>query len=286
MEEIIQDMDTAETTDGFLDGWDDVETVVADETEEAVEEAVAEPERPTAAEADQAAAETPAALAVEPEQAAEPKRWELRHMDEVKVVEEHDLVTLAQKGLDYDRIRSKYDESKPVMELMRSLAQASGMTLGEYISYTRVQAKKAGGQSDEEARRAVALEDREAAVSLKEAEQTRAAQGAQSAAAAKQAADDRRAADVKRFREIYPDAAKDPKAIPQSVWLDVAKGLTLVEAYSKHAVEQANTARREAEHKAKAAQQNQSNAQRSTGSMKSAGESTKTRDPFLEGWGD
>lgn len=285
MEEIIQDMETAETTDGFLDGWDD-ETVAEAEADSTEEVAAAEVEAAEVHEEAEAAAETTAAAEEVPAQKAEPKRWELRHMDEVRSVEEGDLVILAQKGLDYDRIRSKYDESKPVMELMRSLANASGMTLSEYISYTRVQAKKAGGQSDEEARRAVALEDREAAVSLKEAEQTRAAQGAQSAAAAKQAQEDRRNADVRRFREIYPDAAKDPKAIPQSVWLDVAKGLTLVEAYSKHAVEQAKAAQQAAEHKASAAQQNQRNAQRATGSMKSAGESAQSRDPFLDGWDD
>ena len=41
--------------------------------------------------------------------------WTLRHMDEVRQVGEADMVVLAQKGMDYDRIREKYDESKPVM---------------------------------------------------------------------------------------------------------------------------------------------------------------------------
>lgn len=286
MDENIQDMEAVETTDSFLDGWADEEVVEADAADVESEETPAEAAAPEVTGDTVPAAETPAEATAEQTQPETPKRWDLRHMDEVKTVEEEELVTLAQKGLDYDRIRSKYDESKPVMELMRTLASASGMTLSEYISHTRVQAKRAGGQSEEEARRAVALEDREAAVSQKEAEQTRAGAAAQSEAAAKKAVEDRRNADIKRFREIYPDAAKDPKAIPQTVWLDVAKGMTLVEAYSRHAVAQAQAAQQEAERKASAAQQNQRNAQRSTGSMKSAGESAKSSDPFLDGWGD
>ena len=61
-------------------------------------------------------------------------------------------------------------------------------------------------------------------------------------------------------------------------------GMSLVSAYSKYAVDQANAARQAAEQKAAASAQNRRNADRATGSMQSAGENTGGKDPFLEGW--
>ena len=60
--------------------------------------------------------------------------------------------------------------------------------------------------------------------------------------------------------------------------------MSLVSAYSKYAVDQANAARKAAEQKAAAYAQNQVNASRATGSMASAGENTGNKDPFLAGW--
>ena len=210
--------------------------------------------------------------------------WTLRHMDEVRQVGEADMVVLAQKGMDYDRIRSKYDESKPVMELFGSFARQNGMSIPDYVSYLRTQAKQATGMSEAEAKRAVALEDREAAVSAREAEEAQRQNGANQAAQARAAADARRNADIAEFQRLFPDAAKDPKAIPQEVWAAVRSGMSLVSAYSKYAVDQANAARQAAEQKAAASAQNQQNASRSTGSMQSAGESLSSKDPFMEGW--
>ena len=186
--------------------------------------------------------------------------------------------------MDYDRIRGKYDESKPVMELFGSFAKQAGMSISDYLSAIRTQAKQASGMSEAEAKRAVDLEDREAAVSAREAEEAKRQSGANQAAQAKAAADARRSADIAEFQKLFPDAAKDPKAIPQEVWANVQSGMTLVSAYSKYAVEQANAARQAAEQKASAASQNQANASRATGSMVSAGENTGSKDPFLAGW--
>ena len=213
-----------------------------------------------------------------------PKMWTLRHMDEVRQVGEADMVVLAQKGLDYDRIRGKYDESKPVMELFGSFAKQAGMSIPDYVSFIRTQAKQASGMSEAEARRTVELEDREAAVSAKEAEEAQRQNGANQAAQARAAADARRNADIAEFQRLFPDAAKDPKAIPQEVWASVRSGMSLVSAYSKYAVDQANAARQAAAQKAAAYAQNQQNASRSTGSMQSAGEPNGSKDPFMEGW--
>lgn len=273
------------STDAFLDGWDDAaELQEADQPEEEAA-AGSEEVQDEAAENEPAAEEKPA----EPESQTEeqqkepadvPKTWTLRHLDETKVVNEAELTALAQKGMDYDRIRTKYDESKPVMELFSQFAKQAGMSMQEYILHIRTQAKKANGMNDEEAKRAVDLEDREAAVAQAEAQAKEEKIQREKA----EEAENRRKADIAEFQKAFPDAAKEPDKIPQEVWSGVRGGLSLVAAYAKYQVEKSKADAEAAIRETAAVKQNQKNAERSTGSMKSAGNDKRSRDPFLEGW--
>ena len=214
------------------------------------------------------------------------KTWTLRHMDETKNVGEAEMVTLAQKGMDYDRIRAKYDESKPAMEILSIFAKQKGVSVADYVSFLRTEAKKADGLSEAEARRSIELEDREAAVTAREAEQAAERQAAEQANAAANAAAQRRKADIDEFAREYPDVARNPDAIPKEVWDAVAAGSSLTVAYAKYTAKQAREEAERTRSAAQAAQQNIKNAARSTGSMQSAGQNAGGRDPFLEGWGE
>lgn len=291
-ENTVTTMEAEQTSDAFLEGWDDTDTYFeADQPTEQVEKPVAESDAEAEGVAENEASpaeqtssenqETEAPQQAETEVKVDaPKQWTLQHMDEVKTVGEDEIVTLAQKGMDYDRIRGKWDEAKPVMELFNQFAQKAGMNVSDYIAHIRTQAKQSQGMSAEEAKRSVELEDREAVVAAKEAQQNaeRTVQTRQSEA------EQRRRADIEAFRKIYPDAAKDPKSIPPEVWQRVNEGMNLVAAYAVYDAKQARAAQAEAEKKAAAAVQNQTNAARSTGSMHSSGDNVKTKDPFLEGW--
>lgn len=213
-----------------------------------------------------------------------PKLWTLRHMDEEKQVGEAEMIALAQKGMDYDRIRTKYDESKPAMEMLALFAKKAGVSTTEYINAIRAQAKQAEGMSEAEAKRAVDLEDREARVAVKEAEEAEKKASAEKSAENKFAAEQRINADISEFQKTFPEAAKDPKSIPPEVWAEVKQGMSLVAAYARYAVKTANTAKETAQRETAATKQNHKNAERSTGSMKSAGEESKNKDPFLDGW--
>lgn len=302
MEENTTGMETAEqTSDAFLEGWDDVPETAADQPEEqehkdseqAREDADGQTEGGKEQDAGPAEKSTDTksenpqdgnAAEPAPEKEAVPKTWDLRHLDEVKRVDEQGMIALAQKGLDYDRIREKYDESKPVMELFGQFAKQAGMTVPDYVAFIRTQAKKANGMSDAEAKRAVDLEDREAAVAAKEDQQAKAADEKSAAERAASEAAERRRSDIAEFQRNFPDAAKEPDKIPPEVWAAVRQGESLSMAYAKYAIQQAKTALNAAEHKAASNQQNQKNAGRSTGSMRTAGSEHKSRDPFLEGW--
>ena len=298
----VQEEQNADQQDAFLDGWGDEQTAQdAPETSETAEgEDTAEEVTETASETEGAqsapdggAAETAAEAGAEAqtettEQKADApeKTWTLRHMDETKNVGEAEMVTLAQKGMDYDRIRAKYDESKPAMEILSIFAKQKGVSVADYVSFLRTEAKKADGLSEAEARRSIELEDREAAVTAREAEQAAERQAAEQANAAASAAAQRRKADIYEFAREYPDVARNPDAIPKEVWDAVAAGSSLTVAYAKYTAKQAREEAERTRSAAQAAQQNIKNAARSTGSMQSAGQNAGGRDPFLEGWGE
>lgn len=298
----VQEEQNADQQDAFLDGWGDEQTAQdAPETSETAEgEDTAEEETEPASETEGAqsapdggAAETAAEAGAEAqtettEQKADApeKTWTLRHMDEIKNVGEAEMVTLAQKGMDYDRIRAKYDESKPAMEILSIFAKQKGVSVADYVSFLRTEAKKADGLSEAEARRSIELEDREAAVTAREAEQAAERQAAEQANAAANAAAQRRKADIDEFAREYPDVARNPDAIPKEVWDAVAAGSSLTVAYAKYTAKQAREEAERTRSAAQAAQQNIKNAARSTGSMQSAGQNAGGRDPFLEGWGE
>lgn len=298
----VQEEQNADQQDAFLDGWGDEqtaqdapetsETAEGEDTAEEVTETASETEGAQSA-SDGGAAETAAEAGAEAqtetsEQKADApeKTWTLRHMDETKNVGEAEMVTLAQKGMDYDRIRAKYDESKPAMEILSIFAKQKGVSVADYVSFLRTEAKKADGLSEAEARRSIELEDREAAVTAREAEQAAERQAAEQANAAANAAAQRRKADIDEFAREYPDVARNPDAIPKEVWDAVAAGSSLTVAYAKYTAKQAREEAERTRSAAQAAQQNVKNAARSTGSMQSAGQNAGGRDPFLEGWGE
>lgn len=211
-----------------------------------------------------------------------PKTWEVNHLGQRRTMGAEDITPeLLQKGLDYDRIHQQYDRVKPVMSVVSLLAQQAGMTVEDYMRSVRTEAKMSGGLNEEEARRSVELEDREAAVAAKEAQE-------KAVADAREGEEARVQRDVaefaKAFPEVYEASRKDPGAIPDSVWEAVRDGLSLTAAYAKYAVDQAGLAAREAQAQARAAEQGHKNARRSTGSMTSAGSGVKNTDAFAAGF--
>lgn len=217
-----------------------------------------------------------------------PKTWTLNHMGQSVTISEADVPGLAQKALDYDRVRASYDEARPVMDLFRGFAQQAGMSVQEYVGRLRMQAKQMEGMDEAAARQAVEMEDREFRVASQEAEGRARQEAARRAQAAQARRQERINADIQEFIGVYPDAARDFKSIPQEVWDAVNGGMSLVAAYTqyKNAQSRAAAQAEEAERQRQEAvrQQNAQNAANSTGSMKSAGNNNGPKDPFLEGW--
>lgn len=286
------DTQPTDQTDDFLAGFDDEPDTAeqADQPEDAEDgSAATEPEQTSPSPEQSAPTDgAPENKPEQPDKEAEAEKpaeraWDFKYMgQQMHMTADQITPELLQKGHDYDRVRSKYDEAKPMIEIFSELARNANMSLEDFTKSVRMEAKRAQGMSDAEAKRVVELEDREAVVSAAEA--TR-----REAEAERGRKNEQIRSDLDMFRQAYPevyDKARggDKSAIPQAVWDEVNRGAPLVAAYSRYLVAQAADQIKTTEQRAATAAKNAENAARSAGSMKSAGNDAKDTDPFLDGF--
>ena len=230
-------------------------------------------------------AEKPEEVEDNPEEKAEEDQpLTLKYMGEVKTVSREEAVTLAQKGMDYDRIKSRLDEKEKVeseysaeMEFMTSLAKEQGLSLSEFVDNTKaaILARKEDIPTEQALSR-IKLERREAELARKESELAQKAKEVEQAKTDEASEKAKRDKDISEFRAEYKDVVFD--SIPKEVWADVAKGKSLLDAYARYE----NKILRE---KLGTAEKNKDNAAKALGSKKTAG-SSSTKSKWLDGWED
>lgn len=244
--------------------WDEDESFGDAEGKEA--ETDAQPE--TAGAEDEAEAEPEQDKTEEPEQkdGAEDQRVVLKHNGEEVEADREKLIELAQKGLDYDRIKAERDSFKadgPTMQrykeqesFLRELAASGDMDVQTLMDTTRARMlmAKEPGIGEEEALRRV-REDAKKAAEKKEA------------AKAEPTPEERRQAMFADFLSAYPNV--EAKDIPKEVWEDAARNWDLTGAYRSWENKQLKAENERL-------RQNQRNKERSTGSRKSTASNDRT----------
>lgn len=195
--------------------------------------------------------------------------FELKHLGEVKAVNRDEVITLAQKGLDYDRVREKYDELKTVSaqnlireESVDALAKEMGMTTDEFLENAWLGFFKSKGYDDDMAREKIAIASEKRAVAREKAAKAEAENAQKAEHEQKTKAEEARQKDIAAFVKEYPSI--NPKDIPQAVWDAVNDGYSLLAAYAIH-----DNKRLKAE--AEAAKKTADNAAKSTGPKQTAG---------------
>lgn len=281
--------ETMQTVDS--DDWDDVDlSDLSDEAEsdtetDSADENDAEPSESaeTAEKADQPAEAVEAqqettAQEQTQEQPEADQRFELKHLDERREVTLDEMKTLAQKGMDYDRIREERDEMREGWEFLKELAG------GKPVQDLMDEARAARLSEQEGIDREIALGRVKLARERKafEAEQQKAAAAQQAQTRADEAAEAGKAAHERWRQDCFVAFSKefpgvDPTAIPKEVWDAFNKGETLVSAYRGYKL-------RELEEEKATKQQAEDAAQRSTGSRQGAG--TSEDDEFDRLWYD
>lgn len=226
---------------------------------------------------------TEEAAADEQVQAEEPM-FDLKYNKETKQYTKQQVTELAQKGLNYDHVTEQRDrlqqenadlakfkdEYSGVFETLESMAEAAGKKLPEFLTSIRMNMLVAQGVSQETARERILREDAERRLQASAAEENR-----------KSKAEERQREDIRRFQEKYKDV--DPKTIPQEVWQAVGKGDLLVDAYGDYQRRELERQLKEANEKLAIRAKNESNKQKSLGSLQSTKQETG-KDPFLEGF--
>ena len=214
--------------------------------------------------------------------------FDLKYNKEIKQYTRQQVTELAQKGLNYDHVTEQRDrlqqeiadltkfrdENSAILDTLRAAAEASGKSVPEYLTSIRTNLLVAQGISPETARERILREDAEQRLhSQQKAEEA--------AASRKRDAEQRQKDDIARFQKKYKDV--DPKTIPQEVWEAVRGGELLTDAYGDYQRRELERQLREANEKLAIRAKNESNRQKSLGSLQSTKQETG-KDPFLEGF--
>ena len=221
--------------------------------------------------------------------------FELKHLGETKNVNRDEVVTLAQKGMDYDRVTEKNTQletqvSEQKQQLatltehenaLQELAKQSGTTVEELVENMLIAVTKSKYGIDDDG---MALERVKLDRERRALDQERAALAPQKQEQEQQAANERwRGECFDAFAKAYPDV--DPASIPNGVWEAFNRGETLVSAYARERNKalEAEIARMKSEQETR--DRNAANAARSTGSQSSAGK-TGSDEAFDALWYD
>lgn len=230
-------------------GYDDTALDSAWDAEESGFEAADEAQTPEADQpvGEQQPADQPAApdTSTDPakqdgnQTADQPELFEIMYRGQKEQLTREQLITMAQKGRDYDTVRQERDqlrqyrsEADPALELVKGYASRNGMSVPDYLDFCRKQELMRGGMTEQDAAAKLGMEKERAELDARQAEirameeqQTSALRKSQEAAQARQK-------DIEAFYRTYPGV--DPKTIPQEVWDAVRNGGTLTNAYTMY----------------------------------------------------
>ncbi len=297
----------------FDEGWDDDGTH-ANEAEassdiEMTDEELAEAEKDSAAEeetapVDQQETEETGEESESPEKAEEVQTegdegtsdtsFVLKHLGEEKTVDRDEVIQLAQQGLDYPRIREKWDGVKDKVQAWKAmesflseLAEGMGGDINRLIDETRTRVIMERAEAEgktisaaEAARQAVQLRLQQQAPA-----EAKGPSGPENSAEAEEKPEQPESIGdaIQKFIKLYGDDAPKAEDIPQEVWDEAAKTGDLIGPYQKYQIRLLREENEKLQAASKREQLNKKNAERSAGSAKSAGTGT-ARDPFDDGW--
>lgn len=218
----------------------------------------------------------------------EPEVFKIKYMGEELELKRDEVIQLAQKGKDYDRIRSKYDEFtafaskhpayEEQIEFLNDLAKQNNMTVDKLIEETRIRQLVDQGFDETIAREKYALEQEKRQLEREKAGIEKLKQAEQATVADQE----RRAKDIQEFLAEYPSVTPTELQGLTDVWADVANGKSLVDAYRTYENKQLREQVKALSAKLEATEKNKANKAKSTGSRATSG--SKQTDPFLEDW--
>lgn len=210
-----------------------------------------------------------------------PELFELNWLGQTQKHTREEMIALAQKGMDRDRILQQRDaaqqfrtQNEGVINDLGRVAKLFGLEPAALVSTMEANLLRQQGKTQAEA---------EAIIRANRADRELQAYHSQEETARQQqaAAQERQQRDIREFIQKYPGV--DAKTIPGSVWQAVQKGETLVSAYGQYQMQQLQAENQRLQQQLAAKAQNEANQQKSLGSMQS-GTADLKQDDFLSGF--
>lgn len=180
---------------------------------------------------------------------------------EEKTYTRQEVINLAQKGADYDRVKEQLAESRKELTEVSDLAKEAGQDVPTFLKELRRTIWKSKGLSED------AIEERELRM---KAEQENAQLKAKTAEAEAASATDRVKQDLEAFRKEYPDVALTEELL-KALSKDMLNGGSLLTAYRKKEATEKDARIAELEKALEAERKNKENRATSPGSQKDSG---------------
>lgn len=259
----------------YFEGWDDdsdtedVETVETEAEDNATEEVQ---DQPTEGAENEAEEETK-----EPES----RSWKLKHNGEEVDADEAKMVELAQKGLDYDRVRTERDTFKnehpkyaDYEKFLEEMAESAGTDVPGLMESVRVSllVKKAKDEGKVLSEAAAIQQVRSLSRATPEKVEAPAADSEET----------RRRETIRAFCQTHPTVKAED--IPLAVLQEGVSSGDLSGAYDRWEIKQLKEKLGDAQKELETIKQNQKNKERSTGSKRNSG--SVSVDPWFDGWPD
>lgn len=270
VEEVESQIEGAETeVEADEDGWPTEWTGATEESdgdEGETDEVTTEADQPTEEPKPEETKDADKPAETEPEQKAEDtdQYLELKHMDEVRKVSREEAKTLAQKGLDYDRIRGERDAMQKDYQQLKQYEGFLNELKGDFPSIEAMMTDTRARMLAE--KEGISYADAVAKVGVMR-------QGAQPQQQTQVQQGQSRASAVDQFIQKYPGVKAEE--IPKAVWDEVKRTGDLLGAYENYQ----NTKVKDdkiasLEQEIETLKQNAKNAARSTGSATSSGKTS------------
>lgn len=208
---------------------------------------------------------------------------------EEKTYSREEVISLAQKGADYDRVKEQLSQSRQTQEqlqgqldkqqeaigVLEELAKESGTDMAGLLRNMRLGMLKKQGLSDDAAN--------ERLLRMEAEKENAALKAAASEEQTKETSAQRAQRELAEFRESYPDVELSQELLDK-LMTDVQGGTPLIKAYQKYESAQKDAQIEDLQRQLAAEKQNKENLAASPGSQKdSGGKRTKSDyDDFLE----
>lgn len=209
----------------------------------------------------------------------------LKHLGTEQTVGRDEVIALAQKGLDYSRIRDKLQTSETEkseiaekLSYFEKLADSQGKTLDQFIEATA-----AALRADE---KKIPYEDalREVQFEFEKSKFAKEKTDWEKSRSDTETEENTRQADIDAFMAKYPEVAAKPDSIPKEVWAEAEK-TSLTEAYGNYMAKQKDAEIASLRKQLEQEKQYRKNKESSTGSQ--ATDNSGEKDTFFEAlWND